>query len=216
MIYIMHTLSTLPYAYEALEPHFDAATMRLHHDKHHQAYLDKFNAALTDLPELAAMDAEDLLWQYQDLVEGKIAADIATAIRNHGGGFAHHNLLWSTMSAAGPRQAVGELAAAITSQFFSFDSFKQQFSELAAKHFGAGWAWLVLTKEGQLAMYSLPNQDSPLLQQHYPLMGIDVWEHAYYLHYQNRRPDYIEAAWQVLDWEQIENRYQAGLKRLAV
>lgn len=212
----MHTLPSLPYAYEALEPHFDAATMRLHHDKHHQAYLDKFNVALADSPELAKLDAEDLLWQYQDKVEGKVAADIATAIRNHGGGFVHHNLLWATLSPQGPRQAVGELAAAITSQFSSFDSFKQQFSDLAAKHFGAGWAWLVLTKEGQLAIYSLPNQDSPLLQQHYPLMGIDVWEHAYYLHYQNRRPDYIEASWQVLDWEQIEARYQAGLKRLAV
>lgn len=211
----MHILPNLPYAYEALEPHFDAATMRLHHDKHHQAYLDKFNAALTDLPELSALEAEDLLWHYQEKVQGQVAADLATAIKNHGGGFVHHNLLWSTMSAAGPRQAVGELSAAIISQFGSFDAFKQQFSDLAAKHFGAGWAWLVLRPNQTLAIYSLPNQDSPLLQQDYPLMGIDVWEHAYYLNYQNRRPDYIEAAWQVLDWQQIEERYQAGLNRLA-
>jgi len=209
----MHQLANLPYAYEALEPYFDQETMRLHHDKHHQAYLDKFNAALTDYPQLAAISAEDLLWQFAGLVKQNIPVDIQTALKNHGGGYVHHNILWETLSPSGPREAVGEIDSAISSQFTSFAQFKTQFTDLALKHFGAGWAWLVLDENKKLAMYSLPNQDSPLLKQHYPLMGIDVWEHAYYLKYQNRRPEYLEAVWQVLDWQKIEERYQLAMTK---
>lgn len=209
----MHQLANLPYAYEALEPYFDQATMRLHHDKHHQAYLDKFNVALTDYPQLATVSAEDLLWQFTDLAKQNIPVDTQTAIKNHGGGYVHHNILWETLSPNGPREAVGELAAAITQQFTSFTQFQKQFTDLASKHFGAGWAWLVLDENKKLAIYSLPNQDSPLLKQHYPLMGIDVWEHAYYLKYQNRRPEYLEAVWQVLDWDKIEKRYRLALTK---
>lgn len=209
----MHHLANLPYAYEALEPYIDAATMRLHHDKHHQAYLDKFNAALADYPKLEELEAEELLWQFSDLMTEEIPKDIQTAIKNHGGGYVHHNILWETISPNGPREAVGNLSAAISSQFSSFAQFKAQFTDLATKHFASGWAWLVLDENKKLAIYSLPNQDSPLLKKHYPLMGIDVWEHAYYLKYQNRRPEYLEAIWQVLDWQKIEDRYQLGLKK---
>lgn len=209
----MHQLANLPYAYEALEPYFDAATMKLHHDKHHQAYLDKFNAALINYPDLEKLKAADLLWNYADLMTEKIPKDIQSAIKNHGGGFVHHNILWETISPSGPRAAVGKLAAAISAQFSSFAQFKTQFADLAGKHFGAGWAWLVLDENKKLVIYSLPNQDSPLLNQHYPLMGADVWEHAYYLKYQNRRPEYLEAFWQVLDWQKIEERYQLALNK---
>jgi len=209
----MHQLPNLPYAYEALEPYFDQETMKLHHDKHHQAYLDKFNAALTDYPQLAAMSAEDLLWQFADLAKQSVPVDIQTALKNHGGGYVHHNILWETLSPSGPREAVGELDSAISQQFSSFSEFRKQFTDLALKHFGAGWAWLVLDENKKLVIYSLPNQDSPLLKQHYPLMGIDVWEHAYYLKYQNRRPEYLEAVWQVLDWQKIEERYQLALTK---
>ena len=209
----MHELPKLPYAYEALEPYLDAATMRLHHDKHHQAYLDKFNAALVNYPDLEKLGTEDLLWNYSDLMTAEIPKDIQTAIKNHGGGYIHHNILWETMSTSGPREAVGKLAAAISQQFSSFTEFKTQFTDLAAKHFASGWAWLVLDENKKLAIYSLPNQDSPLLSKHYPLMGIDVWEHAYYLKYQNRRPEYLDAMWQVLDWQKIEERYATALNK---
>lgn len=204
----MHTLAPLPYAYEALEPHLDAATMRLHHDKHHQTYLDKLNAALESEAELASLNVEDLLWQFTAKVESRPAA---AAIRNHGGGFVNHNMFWEIMSPSGARQPVGQLAAAITSKFGSFADFQTQFVDVASKHFGSGWAWLVLDENKDLQLYSTPNQDSPLMSQHYPVMGVDVWEHAYYLKYQNRRPEYLEAIWQVLDWEKIEARYQVGL-----
>lgn len=194
----MHQLPNLPYAYEALEPYFDQETMKLHHDKHHQAYLDKFNAALTDYPQLAAMSAEDLLWQFADLAKQSVPVDIQTALKNHGGGYVHHNILWETLSPSGPREAVGELDSAISQQFSSFSEFRKQFTDLALKHFGAGWAWLVLDENKKLVIYSLPNQDSPLLKQHYPLMGIDVWEHAYYLKYKNKRIDYINAWWNLI------------------
>lgn len=209
----MHKLASLPYAYEALEPHFDAATMKLHHDKHHQSYLDKFNTALANYPNLENLEAEDLLWRFSELMTHEIPKDIQTAIKNHGGGFVHHNILWETLSPNGPREAVGDLAAAISSEFLSFAQFRTQFTDLASKHFGAGWAWLVLNEKKELEIYSLPNQDSPLLNKHYPLMGVDVWEHAYYLKYQNRRPEYLEAVWQVLDWQKIEERYQRAINK---
>ncbi|MBU1033497.1 superoxide dismutase [Patescibacteria group bacterium] len=209
----MYTLPNLPYAYEALEPNIDVATMRVHHDKHHQAYLDKFNVALKNYPQLQAENAEDVLWNFESQAKPATPADIQAAIKNHGGGYVHHSLFWKTMSPNGPREAVGELAAAISSKFSSFAEFKTQFTDLAGKHFGAGWAWLVLNEKKKLEIYSLPNQDSPLLSKHYPIMGIDVWEHAYYLKYQNRRPEYLEAIWNVLDWKKIEERYQIGLNK---
>ncbi len=209
----MYTLPALNYAYEALEPHIDGLTMHIHHDKHHQTYLDKLNTALTNYPDLAALSAEDLLWHFADRVQLKTPIDIATAIKNHGGGFEHHNLFWEIMSPNGSREAVGDLSAAINARFNSFADFKIQLIDVATKHFGSGWAWLVLNEKKELAIYSLPNQDSPLLSKHYPIMGIDVWEHAYYLKYQNRRPEYLEAIWQVLDWQKIEERYQLGLKK---
>jgi len=207
----MHTLPVLPYAYEALEPHIDAATMHLHHDKHHQTYLDKFNEALGKASAFAELDPVELLWNFKSQVEGQVAPDVAKALKNHGGGFVNHNLFFDVMSPKGPRQAVGELAAAITTQFTSFADFQTQFTDLATKHFGAGWAWLVVDEHKKLQMYSTSNQDSPLMDQHYPLLAIDVWEHAYYLKYQNRRPEYLAAIWQVLDWQKIEERYQAAL-----
>lgn len=206
----MHSLAPLPYAYEALEPHFDAETMKLHHDKHHQTYLDKLNAALESHPELASLDAEDLLWQFET---GAKQTPVADALRNHGGGFVNHNMFWEILSPDGKRKAMGELATAINAKFSSFDEFQTQFNDVATKHFGSGWAWLVLDENKQLQVYSTANQDSPLMKKHYPVMGVDVWEHAYYLKYQNRRPDYLNAAWQVLDWQKIEERYQMGFKK---
>ncbi len=209
----MYTLPNLPYAYEALEPHIDALTMQIHHDKHHQAYLDKLNAALTNYPELAALSAEDLLWHFEDQVKVQTPADIQTAIRNHGGGFANHNLFWEILSPEGPREAVGQLATAIASQFGSFANFRSQLIDVAIKQFGSGWAWLSLNEKQELVLSSSANQDSPLLIHHYPILGVDVWEHAYYLKYQNRRPDYLEAIWNVLDWQKIEERYLAALNK---
>ena len=209
----MYTLPNLPYAYEALEPHIDALTMQIHHDKHHQAYLDKLNAALTNYPELAALSAEDLLWHFEDQVKVQTPADIQTAIRNHGGGFANHNLFWEILSPTGPREAVGQLATAIASQFGSFANFRSQLIDVAMKQFGSGWAWLSLNEKQELVLSSSANQDSPLLIHHSPVLGVDVWEHAYYLKYQNRRPDYLEAIWNVLDWQKIEERYLAALNK---
>ncbi len=202
----MYTLPNLPYAYEALEPHIDAETMKIHHDKHHQAYLDKLNAALESQVELASLPVEDLLWQFEEH-QAKLPAEVATALRNHGGGYANHNLFWEIMSPEGPRQAVGELTKALDATFGSFADFQAKFVDVATKHFGSGWAWLAIDQTGKLAVYSTSNQDSPLMQQHRPLLGVDVWEHAYYLKYQNRRPDYLAAIWQVLDWQKIEERY---------
>ena len=209
----MYQLPDLPYAYEALEPYIDAETMHVHHDKHHQAYLDKFNAALADYPELAKMDAADVLWYFTDKVKPVTPNDIQLALKNHGGGFVHHNLFWEIMSPDGPREVVGKLATDIAIKFGSFAEFKTKFIDVAMKQFGSGWAWLVLDENKELALYSLPNQDSPLLNKHYPIMGVDVWEHAYYLKYQNRRPEYLEAIWQVLDWQKIEARYQLALNK---
>lgn len=210
----MYKLPQLPYAYDALEPYIDAETMLVHHDKHHQAYLDKFNAALEPYENLQKLSAEDVLWHFADKVKPSLPEDVQKAIKNHGGGYVHHNLFWEIMSPNGPREAVGDLAAAISKKFSSFAEFKKQFVDVAGKQFGSGWAWLVLLENKELALYSLPNQDSPLLGKHYPIMGVDVWEHAYYLKYQNRRPEYLEAIWNVLDWQKIEERYQTALKKV--
>lgn len=202
----MYTLAPLPYSYEALEPHIDAATMRLHHDKHHQTYLDKLNAAVEKYPELAALPIEELLQQFSTLT-ASLPTDSQTAIRNHGGGYANHNLFWEILTPGGAHEPTGELAAAIATAFGDLASLKTQLLDVATKHFGSGWAWLVADETGGLHVYSTPNQDSPLIQQHRPLLGIDVWEHAYYLKYQNRRPEYLEAIWQLLNWDVIAARY---------
>lgn len=205
----MYTLAPLPYAPEALEPHLDAATMGLHHDKHHQTYVDKLNAALADHADVAALPIEDVLWRFDEVV-APLPEAVRGAVRNHGGGHANHSLFWNILSAEGVREPVGTLATALQEAFGDFASFKTQFIDVATKHFGSGWAWLVVDEAGKLAIYATLNQDSPLMKQHQPLLGIDVWEHAYYLKYQNRRPEYLEAIWNVLDWNKIEERFVAA------
>ena len=207
----MYKLSPLAYDYNALEPHIDEATMRVHHDKHHQGYLDKFNVALEEYPELAQGSAADILFNFAENVANKLPKPVQTAIKNNGGGYVHHNIFWETMSPDGERTPQGELAKKIEAMG-GFEEFKKTFSEVAMKQFGSGWAWLVVDQDKNLKIYSLPNQDSPLLDKEIPILGVDVWEHSYYLKYQNRRADFIEAWWNVLDWDKIEEKYQAALK----
>jgi len=186
-------LPKLPYAYNALEPYIDAQTMEIHHDKHHQAYVDKLNAALEKYPDLAQMPVEDLLRNLNSL---KVDDAGRTAIRNYGGGHANHSFFWEIM---GPRKEIDEkLVTDIKAAFGSIENFKTQFTESAAKLFGSGWMWLVRDASGKLLAYATANQDSPLTQGHAPVITLDVWEHAYYLKYQNRRPEYIENWWKVL------------------
>lgn len=185
-----YTLPPLSYPYDALEPHIDAKTMEIHHTKHHQAYLDKLNAALEKHPALAEKPVEDLLRELSTL---SIDEKDKAMIRNHGGGYLNHNLFFEIM---GPeKETDSDLADEIKKQFGSLADFKEKFSEIAKSHFGSGFAWLVRNGEGKLEMYSLPNQDSPYLKNHTPIIGLDVWEHAYYLKYQNRRPDYVASWW---------------------
>jgi Fe-Mn family superoxide dismutase len=186
-------LPKLPYAYDALEPHIDKATMEIHHTKHHQAYIDKLNAAVSKYDELADMSVEDLLKNLESL---KIDDADRAAIRNHGGGHANHSLFWRIM---GPeKQADESLKKDIEQTFGSIDDFKKQFGEIAGAVFGSGWAWLARDEAGKLHLHGLPNQDSPYLHGHLPVIGLDVWEHAYYLKYQNKRAEYIQNWWQVL------------------
>ncbi len=188
-----HELYHLPYDFNALEPHIDARTMEIHYTKHHQTYLDKFLDVIKKYPELEEKSAEEILGSLQNLAVEE--AD-RTMLRNHGGGLVNHNLYWSIM---GPQKNEdANLTKEIETEFGSLDSFKEQFSALATKHFGSGWAWLVRDENGKLKTYSLPNQDSPYMQGHTPIIGLDVWEHAYYLKYQNKRPDYIKAWWEVV------------------
>ncbi len=197
-----HSLPALPYAYDALEPFFDAKTMEIHHTKHHQTYVDKLNAALEGNESLQKASAEDLL---KDL--NSVPENIRTAVRNHGGGHANHSFWWQML-----RKDVrysGEIAKAIDSKFGSYDEFKDKFSETAALLFGSGWTWLVFSN-GELEIMSTPNQDSPLSQGKTPILGIDVWEHAYYLKYQNRRPDYINAFFNLINWEQVNEYFKAA------
>lgn len=198
----MFTLPKLPYAFDALEPHIDAKTMEIHHDKHHQGYVDKLNAALEGHEDLQNLSVEELLMKLDSVPE-----DIRTAVRNNGGGHANHSMFWTIMSPDGGGEPSGALAEAITKTFGDFASFKKQFSETAAGQFGSGWGWLGYGKDG-LHLHSLPNQDSPLLHGDYPVMGVDVWEHAYYLNYQNKRADYLEAWWNVVNWNAVEERFQ--------
>ncbi|MCS0539403.1 superoxide dismutase [Aeromonas veronii] len=199
-----HTLPALNYAYDALEPHIDALTMEIHHSRHHQTYINNLNAALEGAPELAAMPVEDLLRRFNTL-----PATLQGAVRNHGGGHANHTLFWLVMSPQGGGEPGGELALAIERELGGFDAFKQAFTQAALSRFGSGWAWLVVDKAGRLQVESSANQDSPLMHGHTPILGLDVWEHAYYLKYQNKRPDYIAAFYQVVEWAEVARRYQA-------
>lgn len=201
----LHSLPDLPYAFDALEPHIDARTMEIHHGKHHAAYVSNLNGALEKHPGLFDLSIEDLL---RDLA--RIPEDIRTAVRNNGGGHANHSMFWPLLSDAAGGAPVGELATAIDSSFGSFDAFREKFSTAAKTRFGSGWAWLSLTSSGSLEVSSTPNQDTPLSGGSTPIVGLDVWEHAYYLKYQNRRPDYVEAFWSVLNWDQANANYLAA------
>lgn len=200
-----HTLPALPYAYDALEPHIDAKTMEIHHSRHHQTYINNLNAALADLPELAALPLEALLARIDSL-----PAQVQGAVRNHGGGHANHSLFWQVMSPQGGGEPDGELAAAILRDLGGLEAFKQAFTQAALSRFGSGWAWLVVDGRGKLQVVSSANQDSPLMKGLTPILGLDVWEHAYYLKYQNKRPDYIAAFYNVIDWDEVARRYVAA------
>ncbi|ASX10427.1 superoxide dismutase [Mn] [Aeromonas dhakensis] len=201
-----HTLPALAYAYDALEPHIDALTMEIHHSRHHQTYINNLNAALADLPELAALPLEALLARIDSL-----PAQVQGAVRNHGGGHANHSLFWQVMSPQGGGEPDGELAAAIERDLGGLEAFKQAFTQAALSRFGSGWAWLVVDGRGKLQVVSSANQDSPLMEGLTPILGLDVWEHAYYLKYQNKRPDYIAAFYNVIDWDEVARRYVAAL-----
>ncbi|MCH1505059.1 superoxide dismutase [Verrucomicrobiales bacterium] len=195
-----HTLPDLPYAHDSLEPHIDAKTMEIHHSKHHNTYVVKLNEALAGHDDLADKTAEELISNLDAIPEG-----IRGAVRNHGGGHSNHSIFWTTIGPGKGGAPSGDLAAAIDSAFGSFDAFKEKFAAAAATRFGSGWAWLSV-KDGALTVSSTANQDSPLMEGATPLLGIDVWEHAYYLNYQNRRPDYINAFWNVVNWDAVAER----------
>lgn len=198
-------LPPLPYAEDALEPHIDARTMSIHHDKHHAGYTRKLNAALEGHADWQNKSIEEILGNID-----QVPADIRTAVRNNGGGYANHRLFWTVMSPDGGGEPSGALANAINAKFGSFDAFKEKFSSTAAGQFGSGWGWLVVKEDGSLDVYSTPNQDSPYMQGDTPILGVDVWEHAYYLNYQNRRGDYISAWWNVVDWDKVAENYEAA------
>lgn len=204
------TLPPLPYPYNALEPYIDAQTMEIHHTKHHQAYINNVNKALEGYPELQQKSIEDLLRGINTIPEA-----IRTTVRNNGGGHANHSLFWTIMKPQGGGMPSGELAEAINATFGSFEAFKEKFSAEAAGRFGSGWAWLVVDENGKLQVYSTPNQDSPYMQGHTPILGLDVWEHAYYLKYQNRRPEYIQNWWNVVNWDQVAQYYKEALAKVA-
>ena len=198
-----YELPPLPYDYSALEPHIDAQTMQLHHDKHHQAYVNNLNTALQGLSQFDNMSVDDLMRHINEVPE-----NVRTAVRNNGGGHANHSMFWQIMKPNGGGEPTGALADAIKSTFGSFDQFKTTFNDNGAKRFGSGWTWLVVDQNGKLQAISSANQDSPLMDGLYPVMGNDVWEHAYYLKYQNRRPDYLAAWWNVVNWDEVAKRFQ--------
>lgn len=198
-------LPPLPYAFDALEPHIDAKTMEIHHDKHHAAYVAGLNGALEGLDGYEGKSVEAILAAISEVPEAK-----RQAVINHGGGHANHTLFWNILSGSGGGAPSGDLAAAIDAAFDSFDNFKEQFSNAAKTRFGSGWAWLVVNSAGQLEVLSTPNQDSPLMNGKTPILGLDVWEHAYYLNYQNRRPDYVSAFWNVVNWTKVAELYAAA------
>jgi len=198
------TLPTLPYAHEVLEPHIDKMTMEIHHGKHHNAYVTNLNKALESAPDLANKTVEELLANNCAIVP----ENIRTAVRNNGGGHINHSMFWKIM---GPKSGapIGNVAQAINATFGTFDAFKEKMNQAGITRFGSGWAWLVKSG-GKVYIYSTANQDSPVMEGKYPVMGVDVWEHAYYLKYQNRRPDYLNAWWNVVNWQEVEARFNAG------
>jgi len=198
-------LPPLPYDYNALEPYIDTQTMQLHHDKHHQAYVTNLNNALQGQDQFASMSVDDVMRNINQVPD-----NIRTAVRNNGGGHSNHSMFWQIMKPNGGGAPTGALASAINQAFGSFDQFKAAFNDAGVKRFGSGWAWLVLDQNGKLQVTSSANQDSPLMDGLFPVMGNDVWEHAYYLKYQNRRPEYLNAWWNVVNWDEIARRYQQG------
>jgi len=200
-----YELPKLPYAYDALEPYIDARTMEIHHTKHHQTYVNKLNEALEKHPEIADKPLEEILMRID-----MVPPDIRTAIRNHGGGHMNHSFFWTVMGASGKvaKEPGGKVAEAIMQTFGGFAKFKEEFTKAAAGVFGSGWAWLVKDKDSKLMLITTPNQDSPLMQNLKPVLGLDVWEHAYYLKYQNKRPDYIDAWWNVVDWNVVDRNFE--------
>jgi Fe-Mn family superoxide dismutase len=197
----MHQVPALPYAFDALEPHIDARTMEIHHDKHHAAYVNNVNKALESHPELQQKSVEDLLRGIESVPES-----IRTAVRNNGGGHANHSLFWQIMGPGGGGKPGGDLASAIDRDLGGFDAFKEKLTNAAVGQFGSGWGWLVWSG-GKLEVFGRPNQDSPLMEHKQPVLGVDVWEHAYYLKYQNRRPDYLAAWWNAVDWKAVEQSF---------
>lgn len=199
-----HQLPALPYAHNALEPHIDALTMEIHHGRHHATYVNNLNAALEAHPDLQGKSVEELIGDLNAVPEA-----IRTAVRNNGGGHANHSLFWEVIGPNAGGAPTGALADAINETFGSFDNFKAEFAKAATTRFGSGWAWLIVDG-GKLAVTSTPNQDSPLMEGKTPILGLDVWEHAYYLKYQNKRPDYIAAFWNVVNWAEVSKRYEAA------
>ncbi|EKY7873895.1 superoxide dismutase [Enterococcus faecium] len=199
-----YTLPDLPYAYDALEPYIDEETMHLHHDKHHNTYVTNLNSAIEKYPELGEKTIEELLSDMD-----AIPTDIKTAVRNNGGGHANHSFFWEIMAPNAGGEPTGEIKEAINEAFGDFSSFKEEFKKAAAGRFGSGWAWLVM-ENGKLAITSTANQDSPLMEGKTPILGLDVWEHAYYLKYKNARPDYIAAFWNVINWDEVNKRFEAA------
>lgn len=199
---MLYSLAALPYPYDALEPYIDALTMEIHHNKHQQAYINNLNKALESYPELQDFP---LVWMLQHL--NKLPETARTAVRNNGGGNLNHAMFWPMMKKDGGGDPKGRIGTQIDKKFGSFEAFKDQFNAAAKSVFGSGWAWLVVNKEGDLEVTSTPNQDTPFSDGSFPVMGLDVWEHAYYLKYQNRRPDYINAWWHVINWDRIEQNY---------
>ncbi|MEP7358022.1 MAG: superoxide dismutase [Anaerolineales bacterium] len=200
-----HQLPPLPYANNALEPHIDAQTMEIHHDKHHAAYVNNLNKALESAPELANKSAEDLIKDLNAVPEA-----IRTAVRNNGGGHVNHSMFWQIMGPNGGGKPTGDLAAAIEAAFGSFEALTEKINAAGAGRFGSGWAWLSLDKSGNLTVTSTANQDNPMTEGMHPILGVDVWEHAYYLKYQNRRPDYLKAWWNAVNWGEVAKRYAAA------
>lgn len=201
-----YTVPSLPYSFAALEPHIDARTMEIHHDKHHAAYVNNLNGAIEGM-DLGKQSVEELISNIEGVPE-----KIRTAVRNNGGGHANHTLFWTILSGDGGGEPSGDLAAAIKSELGGFEAFKEALSKAAVTRFGSGWGWLSVGPSGKLIVESTPNQDSPLMHGHTPILGIDVWEHAYYLKYQNRRPDYVSAIFNVFNWKEIERRYAEAKK----
>ncbi|MGP0577167.1 superoxide dismutase [Paenibacillus peoriae] len=200
-------LPELPYAKDALEPHIDALTVEIHHDRHHNTYVTNLNAALESAPELQSKSLEDLISNLDSVPES-----IRTAVRNNGGGHHNHSLFWEVIGPNGGGQPTGAIAEAISNELGGYDKFKEDFTKAATTRFGSGWAWLVVGKDRKLAITSTPNQDSPLSEGLTPVLGLDVWEHAYYLKYQNKRPDYIAAFYNVINWDEVNKRYAAAKK----